>query len=67
MLRSFEPSEVFPAHTLVYHRKDNYNNLIFEKILLCQSNDEDLQVEVTGKSLHIQEKELVRMKDVKSL
>ena len=28
LLLSFEPSEVFPAYTLGYHRKDNYNNLI---------------------------------------
>ena len=30
LLLSFGPSEVFPAYTLGYHRKDNNNNLILE-------------------------------------
>ena len=30
LLLSFEPSEDFPAYTLGYHRKENYNNLIYE-------------------------------------
>ena len=29
-LLSFEPSEVFPAYTLGYHRKENYNNVSLE-------------------------------------
>ena len=28
LLQSFEPSEVFPACTLDYHRNENYNNQI---------------------------------------
>ena len=28
LLLSFEPFEVFPAYTLGYHGKENYNNLI---------------------------------------
>ena len=28
LLLSFELSKVFPVYTLVYHRKENYNNLI---------------------------------------
>ena len=27
LLLSFDPSEVFPAYTLGYHRRENYNNL----------------------------------------
>ena len=28
LLLSFEPSEIFPAYTLGYLEKENYNNLI---------------------------------------
>ena len=30
LLLSFAPSDVFPAYTFGYHRKENCNNLILE-------------------------------------
>ena len=35
LLLSFEPSDVFPAYTLGYHRKENYDNLILEAQTHC--------------------------------